>query len=229
MNSQESLARKIDQTRLNATLTAKEVDQVCQESRELNFKAVCLPPIWMKRATEALLGSSTLPITVVGFPLGYHSLDAKRAETEKALRDGAKEIDLVMNLSLFKSGVRMLVLEEMERIKMVCGELPLKVIIETAYLDENEKRDAAKMVLDSGADFLKTSTGFATGVPFTGAQIEDIILFRQILPLKVKIKASGGVRTAEFAQELIRAGADRLGTSSGKTLLEGGIVAPSSY
>ena len=222
--SKADLAQKIDHTLLKPTLNQAELETLCQEASTHQFKTVCIPPTWVKTAVQIFqrIGDSkTLVITVIGFPLGYSTTESKVLEAKTAIADGAKEIDMVINVSFLKAGKLSEVKNDISQIVKACGSTPLKVIIETAYLTDAEKVTAAKLAEDAGAAFVKTSTGFATGVTQVGATLEDIQLLRQTLKPTTQIKASGGIRDFAMAVEMIRAGADRLGTSSGVGILNG--------
>ena len=194
------------------------IRQLCAEALDYQFAAVCVPPCYVKIATN-ILGESTVKIaTVIGFPFGYQTAEVKFFEAHKALSTGASEIDVVWNLAAFKSGKLADVENEIGELATLChlrGGL-LKVIIETALLSEEEIVEACAICTQAEADFVKTSTGFAQ----QGATVEDVVLMRQNLPEKVRIKASGGIRELAFAKELIQAGADRLGTSAGVQLVK---------
>ncbi len=215
------IARKIDHTLLKPTLTRTELEALCREAAEWNFATVCIPPCWVRDAARLLAGTEVKTITVVGFPLGYSHPAAKAFEAHRAIDEGASEIDLVVNLSRIKSAEWKEVESDIAETVRACAGVPVKVIIETAYLTQEEKSAAALASERAGAAFVKTSTGFATGVPVTGATVEDIRLLRNILRPTTKIKASGGIRDLAGAIALIEAGADRLGTSSGVTILKG--------
>ena len=208
---QISLPRYLEYTKLSTTLTYAEVDQMAGEAKEYGFAGLCLPPFWVKKAKRALGDSEVQLVTVVGFPLGYQMTETKLREMELAILDGADEVDMVMNLSAFKSGMPWVKIEIAK-----CSSLAhehgclLKVIIETAYLSDEEIADACKICADAGADFVKTSTGFASG----GATEHHVRLMRKVLPSNVGVKASGGIKTAQQAITLIGAGADRIGASA---------------
>lgn len=222
------LAQAIDHTLLKPTLIESELKILCEEARAHQFKTVCIPPTWVKQAVNFLTGSSVQVITVVGFPLGYSHTRSKCLEAEIAISEGATEIDMVLNISFLKSGRFQEMGEDVRNVKRVCDALPLKVILETAYLTDTEKVEAAKICERAGADFIKTSTGFATGVSITGATLADIVLLRKNLKPTTQIKASGGVRDLKSAQEFLQAGANRLGTSSGVQILSG-LTASGTY
>lgn len=220
-NTKTAIAGTIDHTLLKPTLQHQELMNSCHEAARYGFKTVCIPPTWVKEGVEFLKGSGVGTITVVGFPLGYSTGASKALEARQAIDAGASEIDMVINVSYLKNGR----LEEAEadvaEVVRACGSIPVKVILETAYLTAAEKTAGALLSERAGAAFVKTSTGFATGVPVTGASLEDIRLFRRILKPSTRIKASGGIRDLETARAMLDAGADRLGTSSGVAILNG--------
>ena len=208
----ETLNRYIEHTNLSATLTIKDIDKLVAEAKQYQFLGVCVPPFWVKRAKREIGDSKILLITVAGFPLGYSMTETKLEEIKNAIDNGADEVDVVWNISSFKSGNPWTKIEIAKCSKLVHGyQKALKVIIETAYLSDDEIVEACKICVDAGADFVKTSTGFAP----SGAKVEDIQLMKRSVPSGVGIKASGGIKTKEQAIQLIEAGADRLGTSSG--------------
>jgi deoxyribose-phosphate aldolase len=213
-----TIASYIDHTLLRPDADERMIRQLCAEALEYQFAAVCVPPCYVKIASS-ILGESAVKIaTVVGFPFGYQTAEVKFFEAHKALSTGASEIDVVWNLAAFKTGKLADVENEIGELATLChlrGGL-LKVIIETALLSEEEIIDACSICAQAEADFVKTSTGFAQ----QGATVEDVLLIRQNLPERVRIKASGGIRDIAFAKELIKAGADRLGTSAGVQLLK---------
>jgi deoxyribose-phosphate aldolase len=219
------LASRIDHTLLKPTLTESELRQLCQEAATHRFKTVCVPPTFVAFCVNELRGTSVGTITVVGFPLGYSTGDAKAFEARQAIEAGASEIDMVINIAWAKAHRFSDLEAEVRTVAETCqkagAHVPLKVILETAYLTDEEKQKAALAAERGGATFVKTSTGFATGVPVTGATLADIRLLRETLKPSTLIKASGGIRDLAFARELIAAGADRLGTSSGVSILKG--------
>ncbi|NDK57306.1 deoxyribose-phosphate aldolase [Pontibacter fetidus] len=206
------LASYIDHTILKPDATEAQVLQICDEAREYNFAAVCVPPCYVQVSKERLAGTDVNVATVVGFPLGYNHPKVKFLETHQAIADGANEIDVVINVSAFKSGKYSDVENELSELAKFCHlkEAVLKVIIETALLTDDEIVKACELCANAGVDYVKTSTGFASG----GAKVEHIELMRRVLPSHIKIKASGGIRTFEDAQALVKAGADRLGCSA---------------
>jgi deoxyribose-phosphate aldolase len=210
------LARYIEHTNLNPTLTIGAIDQLVNEAREFGFLGVCVPPFWVKRAQREIGTDKIQLITVAGFPLGYSMTETKLDEIKRAIDNGADEIDVVWNISSFKTGLPWTKIEIAKCSKLAHDHQKLlKVIIETAYLSDSEIADASKLCADAGADFIKTSTGFAP----TGATAEHVKIMRQSVPTSVGIKASGGIKTYDQAIQLIEAGADRLGTSSGKNIV----------
>ncbi len=215
------LGQKIDHTLLKPTLLVNELETLCREAAQYSFKTVCIPPTWVETCVQLLKGTSVGTITVVGFPLGYSDARSKALESRIAIEQGASEIDMVVNVSFLKNKLDSKVEEDISTVVQACGKTPLKVIIETAYLTDEEKVRVAKIAERAGATFVKTSTGFATGVPTTGATLADIQLLRQTLKPETQIKASGGIRDLATAMALVNAGASRLGTSSGVQILNG--------
>ncbi len=211
-----NLQSYIEHTVLKPDLTDLEVDQAVAVAKEHGLFGVCVPPFWVKRAARELLGSSVQLVTVAGFPLGYHMTETKLEEIKLAIRDGAREIDMVMNISAFKIGFTWVKIE-LAKASELChrGEVLLKVILETSMLQEEEIIKACKWCSEAGVDFVKTSTGFLGA----GASPEIVALMRSSLPSSVGIKASGGIKTREAALALIQAGADRIGTSNGPALV----------
>ena len=214
-----NLNRFIESTNLKPTVTGKEIDALVNEAKELNVFGVCVPPFWVKRASREIGDSDPSLVTVIGFPLGYQMTETKIEEARLALRDGANELDLVMNISAFKDGMSWPKIEFSKLSKLAHEhEAMLKVIIEVAYLSDEEIVQAARLCADAGVDFVKTSTGFA---PDGNVKEHHIKLLREVLPSSVGIKASGGIKTREQAVSLINAGADRLGTSSAYQIIKG--------
>jgi deoxyribose-phosphate aldolase len=212
----QTLSRYIEHTNLSATLTIKDIDKLVAEAKQYHFLGVCVPPFWVKRAKREIGDEKILLITVAGFPLGYSMTETKLEEIKRAIENGADEVDMVWNISSFKSGNPWTKIEIAKCSKIVHeNQKALKVIIETAYLSDDEIVEACKICVDAGADFIKTSTGFAS----SGAKVEHIQLMKKSVPLGVGIKASGGIKTKELAIQLIEAGADRLGTSSGISIV----------
>jgi len=206
----------IDHTLLKADATSAQVKKLCEEAATHNFMSVCINPGFVKEASFYLADTDVLVCTVIGFPLGATSTAAKVAETQEAIFDGAHEIDMVINVSKLKDQNDLYIFDEIRQIKDVCGPLTLKVIIETSLLNDEEKVRACQIAKKAGADFVKTSTGFSTG----GATVEDILLMRKTVGPELGVKASGGVRDLETMQAMIKAGATRIGTSSGVKLVQ---------
>lgn len=207
------VAHLIDHTLLKPEATVQEISQLCHEAMLYNFASVCVNPTHVKLAAQLLQNSDVKVCTVVGFPLGATSTEAKVFETEQALKDGATEIDMVINIGALKSGDDALVERDIAAVVQAShkkGAL-VKVIIETALLTEEEKIRACQLAKKAGADFVKTSTGFSKG----GATIEDVILMRRTVGPNIGVKASGGVKTLADAQKMVAAGATRLGASAG--------------
>ncbi|HHT98916.1 MAG TPA: deoxyribose-phosphate aldolase [Acholeplasma sp.] len=204
------LNKYIDHTKLGANVTKAQIDQLISEAKTYDFKSVCVNPIFVKYAKEALKDTDVLVCTVIGFPHGTHTTAVKIFETQDALNNGADEIDMVINIFDLKNDP-LKVYEEIKALKDVCGQKVLKVIIETCYLTPEEIVKASELVVKAGADFVKTSTGFGTG----GATIENVKLMKETVSNKAEVKASGGVRTYEQAMAMIDAGATRIGTSNG--------------
>lgn len=199
-----------DHTILKADATKTEVIKICEEAKKYNFMSVCVNSYYTKLVAKELQGSDVKTCTVVGFPLGQMSTAAKALETELAVKDGADEIDMVINVGALKDQDYEVVLEDIKAVKKACGQALLKVIIETCLLTEDEKKKACELSKEAGADFVKTSTGFSTG----GAKAEDVALMRACVGEEMGVKASGGIRNKETAEEMIKAGASRLGTSA---------------
>lgn len=210
------LERYIDHTLLKADTTQKQIEQHCQQALDHNFYSVCIQPYYIPVATPLLSESFTLPITVVGFPLGNNLTDIKVQEAQLAVKQGAQEVDMVLNLAAMKTGHYDFVLTDIQKV-VEAVEVPVKVIIETSLLTQEEKIIACALVETADADFIKTSTGFST----SGANIEDIHLFYHLLEDRVAIKASGGIKTKAQAELFLAAGCERLGTSSGIEILTG--------
>ncbi len=204
------LAGFIDHTALKPTTTTTEIKKLCAEAREFSFHTVCVNACYIKLCREELKGTAVKTITVVGFPLGATLTAAKVAETKLAIEAGAQEIDMVINVGALKSGDTILVKNDIAEIVKASGNVPVKVIIETCFLTDEEKVTACKLAKEAGAAFVKTSTGFGSG----GATVDDIKLMRQTVGKEMGVKASGGIRTLADALVLIEAGASRLGTSN---------------
>ena len=208
MDQREILSR-LDHTILTPDATWEQVRTVCDEGRRLETASVCVPPRYVKRV-NGYVGGSLKICTVVGFPNGYTTPEVKVFETEDAIRNGAVEIDMVINQGLAKEGDWEGVLSELRAVKASCKGRILKVIVEACRFTQEEKISLCRVVSMAGADFIKTSTGFAQG----GATVEDVRLFREHISPDMRVKAAGGIRTFEQAQALLEAGADRIGASA---------------
>lgn len=210
------LARYIDHTLLKPDATAKEIEQLCQEARQFGFYAVCVNSSRVAMAKYLVEDANIKVCSVVGFPLGAMDGDVKRYETEVAVDEGADEIDVVINIGLLKDKADKIVLKELRDIAEAADERVVKVIIETCLLTDEEKIRACNLILDSGAHFVKTSTGFST----KGATIEDVKLLRETVGPDFGVKAAGGIRDAATAIAMIKAGANRLGASCGPKIIQ---------
>ena len=208
-------SKYIDHTQLKPDATEEKIIALCKEAAEYDFASVCVNPCWIPLCRELLKGTDVKTCTVIGFPLGAMSTNAKVFETKDAIEAGAEEIDMVINVGKLKDGDDEYVTEEIRQIKEACGDLILKVIIEACLLSDEEKVRACKDAEKAGADFVKTSTGFSTG----GATVEDVKLMRASVSEAVKVKAAGGIRDKETFEKMIAAGAERIGTSSGAKLI----------
>ncbi len=213
------LNQYIDHTLLKPEATLNQIEKLCAEAKENEFFSVCINSYYVKKCVSLLQGSNVKVCTVVGFPLGASTMEAKRFEAMKAVAEGAREVDMVMNLSAVKSGDWQYVQDDMSSLSQVCHQqgAMLKVILETCLLTEEEKKRACEIAVRANVDFVKTSTGFSTG----GATIEDVKLMRSIVGSKIGVKASGGIRDAETALKMIEAGATRLGCSAGVEIVKG--------
>jgi deoxyribose-phosphate aldolase len=210
------LNRFIEHTALKPTLTEKDIEKLVEEAIEHDFLGICVPTFWVKKAKRAIKEHAIQLVTVVGFPLGYQMTENKLDEIKLAIANGANELDIVMNISAFKSGMSWPKVELAKFAELIHEhECMMKVIIETAYLNEDEIVAASIMCQDAGTDFVKTSTGFAPA----GAKVGHIKLMRQSVHKNVGVKASGGIRDMATALAMIEAGADRLGVSAGVQIM----------
>jgi deoxyribose-phosphate aldolase len=211
------IASYIEHTNLSPTLTIKDIDRLVEEAKQFHFLGICVPPFWVKRAKREVGAEKILVVTVAGFPLGYSMTETKLDEIKRAIDNGANEVDVVLNISSFKTGIPWTKIEIAKCSKLAHDhQVALKVILETAYLSDDEIASASKLCADAGADFVKTSTGFAPH----GAKVEHIQIMKASIPSSVGIKASGGIKTTEQALAMIHAGATRIGTSSGIKIIE---------
>lgn len=214
-----NIAQFIDHTLLKADATEQQVIQLCLEAKDNSFAAVCVNPSFVNLASKLLAGTKVKVATVIGFPLGANASAVKVYEALAAFKDGADEIDMVMNIGALKDNKQDIVQREIEEVVAIAKKQPskkqVKVIIETALLTQEEKIKACELILKAGADFVKTSTGFSSG----GATIQDIRLLKSIVKDQALIKASGGIKNYETAWAMLEAGANRIGTSSGVEIL----------
>jgi deoxyribose-phosphate aldolase len=205
-------ANYIDHTLLKADATEKDIKKLCKEAKEYGFYSVCINPGYVRTAKKALKGSDVKVCTVIGFPLGANTTKTKIFETKRAVADGAEEVDVVINVGKLRDKKYSYVLKELTKVVNACNKKALvKVIIETCYLNKDEILKACELVYESGADFVKTSTGYGNN----GAQLDDVVAMKEICNNRLKIKASGGIKTLAHVEQFILAGADRIGTSSG--------------
>ncbi len=213
------LAQYIDHTKLGPDTASDDIDRLCEEARTFGFAAVCVNPVWVRRAASRVRGSNVVVASVVGFPLGANAPEVKAAEARRALRDGAREIDMVLNIGALKSGDHDLVERDIARVADACREVGAvcKVILETAILTDEEKIVASRLARKAKADYVKTSTGFGPG----GATVFDVALMREAVGPGMGVKASGGIHTADEAREMIAAGATRIGASAGIEIVRG--------
>lgn len=214
----ERVGRMIDHTLLKPEATAKEIDQLCEEAAKYCFASVCINPSWVKRAAQKLARSGVKVCTVVGFPLGATSTQAKALETEIAVSHGAQEVDMVINVGWLKSGEYELVKKDIAAVVRHAGrQVPVKVILETCLLTNEEKIKSCVLSKEAGAAYVKTSTGFNKG----GATAADIALMRHVVGQDMGVKASGGVRTYEDALQMVQSGASRIGASASVKIVTG--------
>lgn len=209
------LNKYIDHTLLKATTTLSDIQKLCAEAVENNFCAVCVNPCYVSAAKKALQGSNVKVCTVIGFPLGQNTTETKCFEAKNAIDNGADEIDMVINIGAAISGDFDYVKNEIAAIRGISRQKALKVIVETCYLTTEQITKLTQLCVAAGVDFIKTSTGFGT----RGASLDDVKTMAAAANNAIKIKASGGIKTKEFAEELINAGAARIGTSSGVALV----------
>lgn len=206
----------IDHTLLKPEATKNQIEKLCLEAKEHYFASVCINPCWVKTCYDILKDTNVLVCTVIGFPLGANTSETKAFEAKDALNNGASEFDMVINIGALKDQDYDYVLNDIKLVKHAIGNHTLKVIIETCLLTKEEIKKACELALEAKADFVKTSTGFSTG----GALVEDVALMKEVVKDKVKVKASGGIRTPEEFKKMIDAGANRIGTSNGVALIK---------
>lgn len=214
--TRSGLAAYIDHTLLKPDASRAQIEAVCAEAKQYRFASVCVNPCWIPVVAEELKGTGIAPCCVIGFPLGASFSSIKAEEARTAVSAGAKEIDMVINIGAVKSGDWELVGKEIAAVNEAKGSAKLKVIMETCLLTDEEKIQVCKIAKETGADFVKTSTGFSTG----GATVHDVALMRKTVGPDMGVKASGGIRTLEDALSMIEAGANRLGASAGVKIVE---------
>ena len=212
-----NVAKLIDHTLLKPAATRQDIHRLCEEARQYGFFSVCINPVWVSYAKEQLKGSDVKVCTVIGFPLGANTPAVKAYETEDALKNGADEIDMVINIGALKAQDYPTVLQDIQAVRKACLGHVLKVIIETSQLTDDEKVKACELSAQAEADFVKTSTGFTGG----GATAPDVALMRKSIPAHMQVKASGGVRSRADFDAMVAAGATRIGASSGVKIVEG--------
>ncbi|EFI69547.1 deoxyribose-phosphate aldolase [Lysinibacillus fusiformis ZC1] len=222
---EKNFARMIDHTLLKAEATKEQIEKLCAEAKQFNFASVCVNPTWVKRSSELLQGTDVLVCTVIGFPLGANTPAVKAFEAKDAIANGAKEVDMVINIGALKDKNYELVQADIAAVVEAAKDSALvKVIIESCLLTDEEKVKACELAVAAGADYVKTSTGFSTG----GATAEDIALMRKTVGPDLGVKASGGVRSLEDMKKMVEAGATRIGASSGVAIMNG-LIADSNY
>jgi deoxyribose-phosphate aldolase len=214
------LARYIDHTLLKPDATSADIDQLCAEAAEYGFAAVCVNPYWVKRCATNLRGTPVKIASVIGFPLGATPSEIKAFEARRVIRDGATEIDMVINIGALRSGDYDLVRDDIAKVSDACHESGAlnKVIIEAALLTDEEKVIASALAREARADYVKTSTGFAS----SGATVHDVLLMRETVGPRMGVKAAGGIHTAEDVRDMVAAGATRIGASAGVQIVTGG-------
>lgn len=212
----QNINKYIDHTLLKAFATTQEIEKLCNEAKEYNFKSVCVNPAYVSKAKELLAGSDVLVCTVIGFPLGANTIEVKSFEAANAISNGADEIDMVINIGKAKEHDYEYIEKEIAAVVRASFKKTVKVIIETCYLTEEEKMEVCKAATLAKANFVKTSTGFGTG----GANTHDVKLMRESVSSDMKVKASGGVRSLDDALAMIEAGAERIGASSGVQIMK---------
>lgn len=215
-----NINKYIDHTLLKADSVQSQLDQLIEEAKAYDFASVCVNPCWVAYAAKALKGTDVKVCTVVGFPLGATTSATKTFETKDAIENGADEIDMVINIGLLKQGDYQAVEDDMRAVVEASGDKLVKVIIEACLLTDDEKVKACQLAVNAGVDFVKTSTGFSTG----GATVSDVKLMRQTVGPDIGVKAAGGARSLEDALAFVEAGATRIGTSAGVTIMKGEVA-----
>ncbi|HEL1017671.1 TPA: deoxyribose-phosphate aldolase [Streptococcus equi subsp. zooepidemicus] len=215
-----NINKYIDHTLLKADSVQSQLDQLIEEAKAYDFASVCVNPCWVAYAAKALKGTDVKVCTVVGFPLGATTSATKAFETKDAIENGADEIDMVINIGLLKQGDYQAVEDDMRAVVEASGDKLVKVIIEACLLTDDEKVKACQLAVNAGVDFVKTSTGFST----SGATVSDVKLMRQTVGPDIGVKAAGGARSLEDALAFVEAGATRIGTSAGVTIMKGEVA-----
>ena len=211
----ESVSTYIDHTNLSQTASKSDIENLCEEAVDNNFASVCVNPVFVPLASEILNSKNPKVCTVVGFPLGADSPEMKFAESRYLTHQGAEELDMVINISALKEGDTRFIESEIEKVVDAADGNCVKVIIETCLLNDKEKKTVSELAVDAGADFIKTSTGFS----FSGATEEDVKLIRKTVGSDMGIKASGGIKTLTDLKILVKAGANRIGTSNAISII----------
>lgn len=218
----KDINKYIEHTVLSAFATEADVKRVCDEAKKYSFASVCINPMYVHLASELLAGSGVNVCTVIGFPLGANATSTKVAEVERAYADGCEEFDMVIAVGALKEGRLDYVRDDIAAVVAAAKGKTVKVIIETAYLTDDEKVTACRLCAEAGAHFVKTCTGFSTAKDAENrATVHDVALMKASIPVSMRVKASAGIRSYEDAEALIKAGADRLGTSAGVKIVEG--------
>lgn len=216
-----NISKLIDHTVLKAETTKAQIERLCEEAKEHQFASVCVNPTWVSHCSSLLKGTDVLVCTVIGFPLGANTKEVKAFETSNAIENGAQEVDMVINIGALKDRNLDLVEQDIAAVVNAAkGKALVKVIIETSLLTDEEKEIASKLSVKAGANFVKTSTGFSTG----GATVADVALMRKTVGPDIGVKASGGVRDIASVNEMVKAGATRIGTSNGITIVQGNVA-----
>ena len=215
--NKKDLAAMMDHTLLKATATPAQIKKICKEAKEIGAASVCVNPCNVKQVSTELEGSSVKVCTVIGFPLGANTSEVKAFETKDAVKNGAQEVDMVINIGALMAGDTDTVYQDIKAVVDAAEGTTVKVIIETCYLTDEQKKQACEAALKAGAQFVKTSTGFGTG----GANAHDVALMREVVGDKMQVKASGGIHTYDEAMAVIDASADRLGVSASLAILAG--------
>lgn len=214
--NKKQLAKMMDHTILKATATPEQVENICREALEIGAASVCINPCNIEQTKKLLAGSDVKVCTVIGFPLGANTTAVKKYETRDAIERGAEEVDMVINVGALLAGNTDTVYEDIRGVVEAADGTLVKVIIETCYLNDEQKRTACELAMKAGADFVKTSTGFGSG----GAVAHDVELMRSVVGDRMRVKASGGIRSYKDAMEMVEASADRLGVSASIAILE---------